>query len=109
MPNPNPPVILIAREGPVQGFLSGPFVTDVPTGNTKLTTVFGPALDSEVAEFPNAILTCNAGPADWDSVSMSGPDKLHPNAKGSASYAREALRALGRPGWKGSTRAARPS
>jgi hypothetical protein len=98
VPNPAPPVIVIAKEGPVLKF-NGSYVGTEAAGNTALLTQYTPVIDTVTAAFPNVLVTPNGGPAGWDPNTMTVADGLHPNPKGSAAIADAVMKVLGRPGF----------
>lgn len=103
--NPNPPTIVLLREGPVTGWFAGPFVGDVEGGNAALRTL-STALEQLSPEYPTLLLTSQAGPRGWDRNTMLVPPigsalgGLHPNPKGSAAIAEEILLTLGAPAFR---------
>jgi len=96
VPNPAPPIIVVAKEGPVLKF-NGSYVGTEAAGNTALLTQYTPAIDSVTAAFPTVKVTPNGGPAGWDPNTMTVADGLHPNQKGSANIADAVMKVLGRP------------
>jgi hypothetical protein len=96
VPNPAPPVIVIAKEGPVLKF-NGSYVGTEAAGNTALLTNYTPAIDTVTAQFPTVLVTPQGGPAGWDANTMTVADGLHPNQKGSANIADAVMKVLGKP------------